>query len=65
MLTYAFSLSKIWYLAYLVPSSTRLNVILESNASTSGVSEGVKLISGAQIKQLAGSSISVHDNGWA
>lgn len=32
---------------------------------TSGVSEGVKLISGAQIKQLAGSSISVHDNGWA
>ena len=32
---------------------------------TSGISEGVKLISGAQIKQLAGSSISVHDDGWA
>ena len=31
----------------------------------SGVSEGVKLISGAKIKQLAGSSISVHDDGWA
>ena len=33
--------------------------------STSGVSEAVKLISGGQIKQLAGSSISLHDDGWA
>lgn len=32
---------------------------------TAGISEGVKVISGAQIKQLAGSSISVHDDGWA
>lgn len=32
---------------------------------TSGISEGVKLISGGQIKQLAGSSISVHNDGWA
>ncbi|WP_168353417.1 LPXTG cell wall anchor domain-containing protein [Limosilactobacillus reuteri] len=32
---------------------------------TAGISEGVKMISGAQIKQLAGSSISVHDDGWA
>lgn len=32
---------------------------------TSGVSEGVRLVSGGQIKQLAGSSISVHDDGWA
>lgn len=33
--------------------------------ATSGVSEGVKAISGVNIKQLAGSSISVHSNGWA
>ena len=33
--------------------------------STAGVSEGVKAISGVNIKQLAGSSVTVHDDGWA
>lgn len=36
-----------------------------NNNPTSGVSEAVKLISGAQVKQLAGSSITIHDDGWA
>lgn len=31
----------------------------------SGVSEGVKAISGTTIKQLAGSSVTVHSDGWA
>lgn len=31
----------------------------------SGVSEGVKAISGTTIKQLAGSSVTVHNDGWA
>lgn len=42
-----------------------LNYDQGNENSTAGVSEGVKAISGTAIKQLAGSSVTVHPDGWA